>query len=75
MRFGPIFPLDINSPPVAALEPATSVAACFAYPYVADARSSCRANRGMEEMDLVMIGIGVVFLVIYFAYVKACDSL
>jgi len=26
-------------------------------------------------MDIVMIGIGVVFLAISFAYVKACDSL
>jgi len=29
----------------------------------------------MEEMDIVMIGIGVGFLAISFAYVKACDSL
>jgi len=69
-------PLEINSPLIAALEAGEGVAACFC----ASARRGCQgrpqsANRGSKEMDIVMIGMGVGFLAISFAYVKACDSL
>jgi len=76
MRFGPIFPHEITSPLVAAAKAAKGAAACFCTSarrgWQVVARS---ANQGMSEMDIVMIGMGVGFLAISFAYVKACDSL
>jgi hypothetical protein len=43
-------------------------------PLLAAGRKDQR-NKGKREMDIIVIGIGIFFFVLSFAYIKACDNL
>jgi hypothetical protein len=36
---------------------------------------AARAKKEAHAMDIIVLGIGILFFVLSFAYIKACDSL